>query len=129
MYQVRAIVVFPVFRLLTDFVCLLTYEFCFFLWKIARCSVILLLPLLCNLSPLENNLTRVDTSACLPQTRDIIVYCLWHCSHYNYISNAANLMLNNNQSINGISDVINFQLYSINSDAADCTTGASVIYK
>jgi len=30
---------------LTDFVCLLTYEFCLSLWKIARCSVILLLPL------------------------------------------------------------------------------------
>jgi hypothetical protein len=27
LYQVRAITVFPVFRLLTDFVCLLTYEF------------------------------------------------------------------------------------------------------
>jgi hypothetical protein len=42
---VRAIMVFPVFRLLTDFVCLLTYEFCLSLWKIARCSVIFLLPL------------------------------------------------------------------------------------
>jgi hypothetical protein len=50
--KVRAIAVFPVFRLLTDFVCLLTYEFCLSLWKIARCSVILLLPLFdfCNLS-------------------------------------------------------------------------------
>ena len=37
--------VFPSFRLLTDLVCLLTYEFCLSLWKIARCSVILLLPL------------------------------------------------------------------------------------
>jgi hypothetical protein len=37
--------VFPVFRLLTDFVCLYNYEFCLSLWKIARCSVILLLPL------------------------------------------------------------------------------------
>jgi hypothetical protein len=37
---------FPVFRLLTDFVCLLTYEFWLSLWKIVRCSVILLLPLL-----------------------------------------------------------------------------------
>ena len=36
------IAVFPVFRLLTDFVCLLTYEFCLSLWKIARCSVIVL---------------------------------------------------------------------------------------
>jgi hypothetical protein len=43
--MVRAIGVFPVFRLLTDFFCLLTYEFCLSLWKIARCSVILLLPL------------------------------------------------------------------------------------
>ena len=40
-----AIAVFPVFWLLTDFVCLLIYEFCLSLWKIARCSVILLLPL------------------------------------------------------------------------------------
>ena len=46
LYQVRAIAVFPVFRLLTDFVCLLTYEFWLSLWKIVRCSVILLLPLL-----------------------------------------------------------------------------------
>jgi len=30
---------------LTDFVCLLIYEFWLSLWKIARCSVILLLPL------------------------------------------------------------------------------------
>ena len=36
---------FPVFRLSTDFVCLLTYEFCLSLGKIARYSVILLLPL------------------------------------------------------------------------------------
>ena len=45
LYQVRVIAVFPVFRLLTDFACLLTYEFCLSLWKIARCSVILLLSL------------------------------------------------------------------------------------
>jgi hypothetical protein len=31
--------------IVTDFVCLLTYEFCLSLWTIARCSVILLLPL------------------------------------------------------------------------------------
>jgi len=30
---------------LTDFVCLLIYEFLLSLWKIALCSVILLLPL------------------------------------------------------------------------------------
>ena len=49
LYQVRAIAVFSVFRLLTDFFCLLTYEFCLSLWKIARCSVILLLPLFTTL--------------------------------------------------------------------------------
>ena len=42
------ITVFPVFRLLTDFVCLYTYEFWLSLWKIVRSSVILLLPLLCS---------------------------------------------------------------------------------
>ena len=36
---------FPTFRLLTDFVCLLTYEYCLFLWNIAWSPVILLLPL------------------------------------------------------------------------------------
>ena len=40
-----------VLRLLADFVCLLTYEFCLSLWKIARCSVILLLPLFGIVSP------------------------------------------------------------------------------
>ena len=45
LYQVRVITVFPVFRLLTDFVCLYTYEFWLSLWKIVRSSVILLLPL------------------------------------------------------------------------------------
>ena len=35
---------FPNFRSLTDFFCLLNYEFCLSLWKITRCSVILLLP-------------------------------------------------------------------------------------
>jgi hypothetical protein len=37
---------FPSFQLLTDFVCLYTYEFLLSLWKIVRSSVILLLPLL-----------------------------------------------------------------------------------
>ena len=46
----RPIAIFSVFRLLTDFVCLLTYEFCLSLWKIARCSVILLLPLFTQVS-------------------------------------------------------------------------------
>jgi hypothetical protein len=43
--QVRSITVFTVFRLLTDFVCLYTYEFWLSLWKIVRRSVILLLPI------------------------------------------------------------------------------------
>jgi hypothetical protein len=42
---VRVITVFTVFRLLTDFVCLYTYEFWLSLWKIVRSSIILLLPL------------------------------------------------------------------------------------
>ena len=45
LYQVKVIKVFTVFRLLTDFVCLYTYEFWMFLWKIVRSSVILLLSL------------------------------------------------------------------------------------
>ena len=45
LYQVRVITVFTVFRLLTDFVCLYTYEFWLYLCKIVRSSVILLLPL------------------------------------------------------------------------------------
>ena len=45
MYQVRVITVFTVFRLLTDFVCLYTYEFWLSLCKIVQSSVILLLPL------------------------------------------------------------------------------------
>ena len=46
MEQVRVITVFTVFRLLTDFVCLYSYEFGLSLCKIVRSSVILLLPLL-----------------------------------------------------------------------------------
>jgi len=46
--------------LLTDFVCLLTYEFCPSLWKITRCSVILLLPLwLTPLSTIFNYIEMV----------------------------------------------------------------------
>ena len=45
LYQVRVITVFTVLRLLTDFVCLYTYEFWLSLCKIVRSSVILLLPL------------------------------------------------------------------------------------
>jgi hypothetical protein len=46
LYQVRVITVFPVFRLLTNFVCLYSYEFWLSLWKIVRSWEILLLPLL-----------------------------------------------------------------------------------
>ena len=46
LYQVRVITVFTVFRLLTDFVCLLTYEFWLSLWKIVRSSVICYYPYL-----------------------------------------------------------------------------------
>jgi hypothetical protein len=49
-YQVRVITVFTVFRLLTDFVCLYTYEFWLSLCKIVRNSVILLLLLLSSFS-------------------------------------------------------------------------------
>jgi hypothetical protein len=49
LYQVSVITVFTVFRLLTDCVCLYTYEFWFSLWKIVRSSVILLLPLFVNI--------------------------------------------------------------------------------
>ena len=45
LYQVRVITVFTVIRLLTDFVCIYTYEFWLSLCKIVRSSVILLLPL------------------------------------------------------------------------------------
>jgi hypothetical protein len=45
LYQVRVITVFIVFRLLTDFVCLYTYEFWPSLWKTVGSSVILLLPI------------------------------------------------------------------------------------
>jgi hypothetical protein len=45
LYQVRVITVFTVFRLLTDFVCLYTYEFWLSLCKIVQSSVILFLPL------------------------------------------------------------------------------------
>ena len=51
LYQVRVIKVFTVFRFLTDFVCLYTYEFWLSLCKIARSSVIFLLPLLSYFLP------------------------------------------------------------------------------
>ena len=45
LYQVRVITIFRVFRLLSDFVSLYTYEFWLSFCKIVRSSVILLLPL------------------------------------------------------------------------------------
>jgi hypothetical protein len=47
--QVRVITIFTVFRLLTDFVCLYTYEFWLSFCKIVRSSAILLLPLFSNI--------------------------------------------------------------------------------
>jgi hypothetical protein len=55
--QVRVITVFTVFRLLTDFVCLYNYELWLSLCKIARNSVILLLPLFDNNQIDNTNLT------------------------------------------------------------------------
>ena len=54
---------FPVFRLLTDFVCLYTYEFCLSLRKISRSSVILLLPLSARCRPdaMNEKFRKVDT--------------------------------------------------------------------
>jgi hypothetical protein len=45
--------------LLTDFVCFLIFEFCLSLWKIARCSVILLLPLCVNFTVVQLYLTII----------------------------------------------------------------------
>ena len=47
-FQVRPIAVFPVFRLLTGFVCLLTDELCLSLWKIARCSAFIFFYIISN---------------------------------------------------------------------------------
>jgi hypothetical protein len=98
LYQVRVITVFPVFRLLTDFVCLYTYEFWLSLWKIVRSSVILLLPLLVNFwLPLLYSLTfiyfnwytikkNIKTTVFLPYHRKSRLYILhlvkrvfWYC--------------------------------------------------
>ena len=85
LYQIRAIAVFPVFRLLTDFVCLLNYELCLSLWKIARCSVILLLPLFVNnISAISwwsvlffggNRSTRWNLLNCRKSLTNFITYC------------------------------------------------------
>ena len=60
LYQVRVITVFTVFQLLTDFVCLYTYEFLLSLCKIARSSVILLLPLYTIHSTKTNTHTQYE---------------------------------------------------------------------
>ena len=62
LYQVRVITFFPVFRLWTDFVCLYNYEFWLSLCKIVRSSVILLLPLLENIS---NLITSPSSYQCI----------------------------------------------------------------
>jgi hypothetical protein len=53
LYQVRVIMGFKVFRLLTDFVCLYIYEFWLSHCKIVRSSVILLLPLCIFISDID----------------------------------------------------------------------------
>ena len=75
LYQVRVITVFTVFRLLTDFICLYTYEFWLSLCKIFRSSVILLLPLF---------------------GKYICSYC-WTCSRYEYTWLICRWTLNNHQ--------------------------------
>jgi hypothetical protein len=56
----HVITVFTVFRLLTDFVCLYTYEFWLSLCKTARSSVILLLPLFLFASETTGNLIVLE---------------------------------------------------------------------
>ena len=63
--EVRVITVFTVFRLLTDYVCLYTYEFWLSLCKIVRSSVMLLLPLLVHLG-LLGGLVLLDLQLWLP---------------------------------------------------------------
>ena len=57
--------VFTVFRLLTDFVCLYTYEFWLSLCKIVRSSVILLLPLFWTFLTLRPLITLLVPLNCL----------------------------------------------------------------
>ena len=70
--------VFPVFRLLNDFFCLLTYEFCLSIWKIARCSVILLLPL-CRLSISQDMCSMITAqTANLVSNQPLIEFKMFH---------------------------------------------------
>ena len=75
---------FTVFRLLTDFVCLHTYKFWLYLWKIVRSSVILLLPLfrqyfsyIVTISFIggENRRTRRKPSTCRKSLTNFIAKC------------------------------------------------------
>jgi hypothetical protein len=63
--------VFTVFELLTDFVCLYTYEFLLSLWKIVRSSVILLLPLLYQTNTLR------PLQCLFIVGYDVLLPCLW----------------------------------------------------
>ena len=78
------ITVFTVFRLLTDFVCLYTYEFWLSLCKIVRSSVILLLPLLniffCYACLI---LCRVNSVLCICPW--IFSLCDFENSYFNYL--------------------------------------------
>jgi hypothetical protein len=68
------VTVFTIFRLLTDFVCLYTYEFWLSLCRIVRSSVILLLPLF--LWNFVNNIYLQNTQ--------IIVILMWFIFFWGY---------------------------------------------
>jgi hypothetical protein len=82
-YQVRVITVFTVFRLLTDFVCLYTYEFWLSLWKIVRSSVILLLPLfqcvdVFHFTLIRHSVVFMDTSSTWWVEGHNFLYIFWN---------------------------------------------------
>ena len=83
-FQITFIAVFPVFQLLTDCVCLLTYELCLSLWKITRCSVILLLPLCINSGMLAKSyhtlLTDIYNKTWLPNSLSH-AGPFWYCNY------------------------------------------------
>ena len=79
---------FSVFRLLTDFVCLYTYEFLLSLCKIARSSVILLLPLFDDYFVIEQTPTDVlcviDGHSSKPRWSKSIILRSERCYSTNY---------------------------------------------
>ena len=81
MYQVRVIMVFTVFRLLTDFVCLYNYEFLLSLCKIVRSSVILSLPLFIYIDvAFCSFIVYVDVAGCyfIVYIYVAVCYCIVH---------------------------------------------------